>query len=40
MRVLHDGTVVPGLEWLVLDDFIDMLEAHIPPNIFEACMGS
>ena len=40
VRVLHEGTAVSELEWLALDDFIDMLEAQIPPNVFVACMGS
>ncbi|KAH9929330.1 phosphoglycerate mutase-like protein [Fomitopsis serialis] len=40
VRIMHEGTAVPGLEWLALDDFIDMLEAQVPPNVFVACMGS
>ena len=40
VRIMHEGTPVPGLQWLALDDFINALEAQIPPNVFAACMGS
>ena len=40
MRVFHEGTVVPGFEWITLDTFIGALEAQIPKNIFTECNGS
>ncbi|EGN94817.1 hypothetical protein SERLA73DRAFT_187884 [Serpula lacrymans var. lacrymans S7.3] len=37
VRVLHDGTPVKHLEWVSLQDFIDLLEAQVPENIFDTC---
>ena len=37
VRVFHEGTVVPGYEWIPLNTFISSLEAQIPENIFEQC---
>lgn len=38
VRVIHEGTPVSTLAWVPLDDFIDLLESQIPPNIYNACM--
>ncbi|KAH9911777.1 phosphoglycerate mutase-like protein [Epithele typhae] len=40
VRVMHEGTPVPNLEWTALHDFIKSIEAQIPDNIFQACVGS
>ncbi|EJF61411.1 phosphoglycerate mutase-like protein [Dichomitus squalens LYAD-421 SS1] len=40
VRVFHEGTVVPGYEWIALDTFIDSLDAQIPENIAEQCNAS
>ena len=39
VRVLHEGSPVKGLEWVPLDDFLDLLQSQIPENIFAACTG-
>ncbi|KAH7923012.1 phosphoglycerate mutase-like protein [Leucogyrophana mollusca] len=40
VRVIHEGTPVTTLQWVALEEFIGLLEAQIPSNIFETCMGS
>ena len=40
VRVIHDGVVFPALAWVTLDDFIDLLESQVPPDIFEQCNSS
>lgn len=34
---MHEGTAVSGMEWVPLDTFIQLLEAQVPDDIFEAC---
>jgi hypothetical protein len=38
VRVIHEGTPVPHLEWVTLSDFIKILEQQIPDNIYQTCM--
>jgi hypothetical protein len=40
VRVIHEGTPVPRLEWVSLNDFIEILEQQIPNNIYQTCMGT
>ncbi|KIJ59604.1 hypothetical protein HYDPIDRAFT_33044 [Hydnomerulius pinastri MD-312] len=37
VRVMHEGTPVPTLEWVPLADFIKLLDAQIPADIYKAC---
>ncbi|EIN05099.1 phosphoglycerate mutase-like protein [Punctularia strigosozonata HHB-11173 SS5] len=37
VRVMHEGTPVSSLTWVPLDDFINLLEAQVPSNIFGIC---
>ncbi|KAF9233181.1 phosphoglycerate mutase-like protein [Melanogaster broomeanus] len=37
VRVMHEGTPVPSLEWVPLGDFIDLLDGVIPDDIYDAC---
>ena len=39
VRVLHDGTLLSGLEWVQLDEFIGRLRALVPDRLFEQCVG-
>ena len=39
VRVFHEGTVVGGLEWVRLDEFVGSLRALVPDQLFEQCMG-
>ena len=39
VRVFHDGTVLNGLEWVQLDEFVGRLRALVPNRLFEQCMG-
>ena len=39
VRVFHDGTVLSGLEWVQLDEFVGRLRALVPDRLFEQCMG-
>lgn len=38
IRVFHEGTVLHGMEWVRLDEFIAMLRALVPARLFERCM--
>ncbi|KAI9463914.1 phosphoglycerate mutase-like protein [Russula earlei] len=38
IRVFHEGTVLAGMEWIHLDDFIQKLRALVPDQLFEQCM--
>lgn len=40
VRVLHEGTPVQALRWSPLDDFIELLQAQVPDDIFERCTQS
>jgi hypothetical protein len=40
IRVFHEGTVLNGLEWEPLDEFVAKLRALVPDQIFERCMGN
>ena len=40
IRVFHEGTVLRGMEWVRLDEFIAMLRALVPTRLFERCMGT
>ncbi|KAN0129956.1 phosphoglycerate mutase [Lactarius tabidus] len=39
VRVFYDGTVLSGLEWVQLDEFVGRLRALVPDRLFEQCMG-
>lgn len=39
VRVFHEGTVLGGLEWVRLDEFVGRLRALVPDRLFERCMG-
>ncbi|KAH8988416.1 phosphoglycerate mutase-like protein [Lactarius akahatsu] len=39
VRVLYEGTVIGGLEWVRLAEFVDQLRALVPDRLFERCMG-
>lgn len=39
-RVLHEGLPVSTLEWVPLENLIQLVEAQVPPNIFETCTAS
>ena len=39
VRIFHDGTVLSGLEWVQLDEFVGRLRALVPDQLFEQCMG-
>ncbi|KAF8498089.1 phosphoglycerate mutase-like protein [Russula emetica] len=40
IRVFHEGTILRGMEWVQLDEFIEMLRALVPARLFERCMGT
>ena len=40
VRVFHEGTVLRGMEWVRLDEFIQRLRALVPAQLFERCMGT
>lgn len=40
VRVLHEGTPVPTLEWVDLGSFISLLESNVPSNLFEQCTST
>ncbi|KAI8996247.1 phosphoglycerate mutase-like protein [Trametes punicea] len=37
VRVIHEGTVVPSLDWISLDSFINKLQDQVPANIAIQC---
>lgn len=39
VRVIHEGTVVVALKWVPLDDFIAILQAQVPDDVYESCTG-
>ncbi len=39
IRVFHDGTLLSGMEWVGLDEFIQKLRGLVPNQLFEQCMG-
>ncbi|KAH0835629.1 phosphoglycerate mutase-like protein [Lanmaoa asiatica] len=39
VRVMHEGTPVPSLQWVQLEEFIDLLDGIIPEDIYGACTG-
>jgi hypothetical protein len=39
VRVFHEGTVLGGMEWVLLDEFVGRLRALVPDRLFERCMG-
>ena len=39
VRVFHEGTVLSGLKWVRLDEFVGSLRALVPDQLFEQCMG-
>ncbi|KAF8264862.1 histidine phosphatase superfamily [Lactarius quietus] len=39
VRVFHEGTVLSGLEWVRLDEFVSRLRALVQDQLFEQCMG-
>jgi hypothetical protein len=40
IRVFHEGTVLSGMEWERLDEFVAKLRALVPDQLFERCMGN
>lgn len=40
IRAFHEGTILRGMEWVRLDEFIEMLRALVPAQLFERCMGT
>jgi hypothetical protein len=39
LLVIREGTPSPLLEWVALKDFIEILEQHVPNNIYQTSMG-
>ena len=39
VRVIHEGTPVRQLEWVQLNDFIEILERQVPDDLYRTCMG-
>lgn len=39
VRVMHEGTPVPTLEWVPLAEFTALLQSNVPENLFEQCMA-
>ena len=39
VRVFCEGTVLSGLEWVQLDEFVGWLRALVPDRLFERCMS-
>jgi len=39
VRVFHDGTVLDGMEWVQLDNFVKKLRTLVPVQLFERCMS-
>jgi hypothetical protein len=37
---MHEGTPVPGMEWVAIGDFINLLESNVPENLFVACTST
>jgi len=37
VRVLHEGTLVRGMDWMPLSDFIKLLESNVPSDLADAC---
>ena len=37
VRVLHEGTEMPALRWVGLDDFIALVRSQVPANVFAEC---
>jgi 2-phosphoxylose phosphatase len=40
IRVFHEGTILRGMEWVRLDEFIEMLRVLVPAGLFERCTGT
>ncbi|KZV63428.1 phosphoglycerate mutase-like protein [Peniophora sp. CONT] len=40
VRVMHEGVPVAGMDHIPLADFIHNLEAHVPENLMESCLGT
>ncbi|KAH9993436.1 phosphoglycerate mutase-like protein [Russula vinacea] len=40
VRVFHEGTVLRGMEWVRLDEFVRRLRALVPAQLFERCKGT
>lgn len=40
VRVFHDGTVLRGMGWVRLEEFIQRLRVLVPPQLFERCMDT
>ncbi|KAH9957830.1 histidine phosphatase superfamily [Russula dissimulans] len=40
IRVFHEGTVLSGMEWVQLDEFIQKLRALVPAELYKQCMGA
>ncbi|KAI0293662.1 phosphoglycerate mutase-like protein [Multifurca ochricompacta] len=39
VRVFHEGTVIKGMEWIPLEEFVGTLRLLVPDQLFERCMG-
>ncbi|VDB88336.1 unnamed protein product [Peniophora sp. CBMAI 1063] len=40
VRVMHEGVPVAGMDRIPLSEFIQNLEAHVPDNLMERCLGT
>lgn len=40
VRVLFEGTPVFGLDWIPLDNFIELLDSNVPSGIYQLCNSS
>jgi len=39
VRVIREGTPAPQLQWVALNDFIEILEQQVANDIYQTCMG-
>lgn len=40
VRVVHEGTPVESLAWVPFEEFVDLLQAQVPENLFDTCMST
>lgn len=40
VRGLHEGTPIPHLQWMPLSEFIRLLDAQVPENLYQTCMAT
>ena len=39
VRVFNEGTVLSGMKWVQLDEFVGRLRVLVPDRLFEQWMG-